>query len=258
MALGVTRVGDGQREVVLLHGFLGSRRNLLSLARSVGALRPDLTLRVLDLPGHGEAPPLAPGADLDTLARAVLDELGGAQVTIVGHSLGGRVGLAAHLLAPDVVPRVLLLDIAPGPITLPALASGRVLEALLRAPAVAESVGLMRAALIDAGLESALVEWLLMSLTRTPGRVGWRIDRAALAALHPVVNARDLWRAVEGGRLATACLRGSASPYVSAADSARLEAAGCPVTTLAGAGHFVHVDAPHDVADFVARQVTQG
>jgi pimeloyl-ACP methyl ester carboxylesterase len=39
------------------------------------------------------------------------------------------------------------------------------------------------------------------------------------------------------------CVRGERSPYVTDADARRLEAAGCPVITLAGAGHFLHVDA---------------
>ena len=76
------------------------------------------------------------------------------------------------------------------------------------------------------------------------------MDRAALAALHDRTSGEDLWPAVEGARpFAVACLRGRRSPYVREADVRRLVAAGCPVDTIEGAGHFLHIDAPDEVAD---------
>jgi pimeloyl-ACP methyl ester carboxylesterase len=48
------------------------------------------------------------------------------------------------------------------------------------------------------------------------------------------------------------CVRGGASPYVGDADVRRLEAAGCPVATIAGAGHFLHAEQPQAVVDALA------
>ncbi|PYM24966.1 MAG: alpha/beta hydrolase, partial [Candidatus Rokuibacteriota bacterium] len=39
------------------------------------------------------------------------------------------------------------------------------------------------------------------------------------------------------------------SEYVSDADVRRLEAAGCRVDTIEGAGHFLHVDRPEELLD---------
>ncbi|HVQ77182.1 MAG TPA: alpha/beta fold hydrolase, partial [Candidatus Binatia bacterium] len=100
------RHGAGPSPVLLLHGFLGSGRNLGGLARRLAAGDPGLSVITLDLTGHGSSPPLpsgahaAPGgADLAMLAGDVLataDALGlRAPVPIVGHSLGGRVALRA-------------------------------------------------------------------------------------------------------------------------------------------------------------------
>ena len=72
----------------------------------------------------------------------------------------------------------------------------------------------------------------------------------SLAALHDRTGGEDLWPAVEGSRpYAVACIRGGRSPYVREADVRRLVAAGCPVDTVDGAGHFLHVDAPGEVTD---------
>ena len=72
------------------------------------------------------------------------------------------------------------------------------------------------------------------------------------AALHTRIAAEDLWPAVESPHdYAVRCIRGGASGYVSDADARRLQAAGCPVVTVDGAGHFLHAERPDAVADAV-------
>jgi pimeloyl-ACP methyl ester carboxylesterase len=200
-----------------------------------------------DLTGHGASPPLPPQANLDTLAHDVLTLADSLRLPrplkLVGHSLGGRVALAARLARPEVVGEVVLLDIAPSPMGGLVGELQRVLELLLKAPATTESREAMREFFIAGGVSGPLTDWLLMNLLHEGGYYRWRIDREALGALHRRITGTDLWAslAVPGAR--TRCIRGGASPYVSDADAARMQAAGCPVETLAGAGHFVHVDA---------------
>ena len=82
--------------------------------------------------------------------------------------------------------------------------------------------------------------------------IAGRSTARALAALHTRIAAEDLWPAVEGPRdYAVRCVRGGASGYVSDADARRLQAAGCPVVTVDGAGHFLHAERPDAVADAV-------
>ena len=93
-----TVVGEGPREVVLLHGFLGSGQNLRGLARRWGERAPGRFL-FPDLRGHGTSPPLTADSDLAQLAADVMATAAAAgftpPLTLVGHSLGGRVALAA-------------------------------------------------------------------------------------------------------------------------------------------------------------------
>jgi len=255
-ALAHLRASPGPRPVVLLHGLLGSARNLSTLARGLAARDPRLGVVAFDLTGHGASPPLPAGADSTTLAGDVLATARAlgltAPLTLIGHSLGGRVALRAALLAPAAVVSITLLDIAPGP-----LASdgevGRVLQALLHAPPHAATRGEARAALLGAGLAPSVVEWLVLNLEPAGDGYRWRIDRAALAALHARIAAEDLWPAVERERsYGVRCIRGGASSYVGAADARRLEAAGARVVTIEDAGHFLHVDRPQAVLEAVA------
>lgn len=203
-ALAHRETGAGPRPVILLHGFLGSARNLGMLARRLAGAEPALRVVTLDLTGHGASPPLPPDADLATLARDVLDTARGLRLdlplAIIGHSLGGRVALRAGLLEPAAIGDVTLLDISPSACPAGETETAPVMQALLRAPDQASARAVFRHHLGAAGLDQSIVEWLLTNLVVEHGRYGWRIDRAALAALRARTMGEDLWPAVEGPR----------------------------------------------------------
>lgn len=249
MILESFQVGEGQRPTVLLHGFLGTGRNLRSLATAWSEVDKGRRFLLIDMTGHGTSPRLPPGATLSTVAGDVLETARAAglqgPLELVGHSLGGRVSLAASLRSPGDVASVTLLDISPSPIPTSQSESGKVMELLLTAPASAPDRRAMRAELTGRGLSGPLADWLVMNLEPNPeGGVRWRFDRESLAEFHGRVNGEDLWAAVERPGAKVRCIRGGRAHYVSDADLARLEALGHPVATLPDAGHFVHVDAP--------------
>lgn len=255
--LATSTLGEGDRPTVLLHGFLGSGRNLRALALAWASREPHRRFFLLDLTGHGDSPPLGEGARLDDVAADVLATIDavspGRAVTVVGHSLGGRVGLAAAGLAPSQIADLVLLDIAPGAIDPRVSESRRVLDVLLAMPDEAPDRRAFRTRLIDAGLSPALSDWVLMNVRTEGDRATWRIDRRALDALHDAFNRVDLWPVVERRAVPIRCARGGRSRYVTDADAARLEAAGCEVLTLPEAGHYVHVDALAPLVDWLSR-----
>lgn len=92
--------GSG-RVVVLLHGFLGSHviwnQTVENLSRSYRVI-------AIDLPGHGATPCVGYAHSMDRMARcvkAVMNSLKLKKYVIVGHSMGGYVGLAFADLFPD-------------------------------------------------------------------------------------------------------------------------------------------------------------
>lgn len=248
-------VGNGPRGVLLLHGFLGSGRNLTTFAKRLAEREPSLRIVVPDLTGHGASPPLPPGADLATMADDVLATARATSLAppliMIGHSMGGRVGLRAKQLGGDVA-QVVLLDITPSPIWEADTESAAAMRALLHAPEAAPTREIHRAALRETGLRDALVDWLLLNLVNDGGQYRWRFDRAALATLHPRISREDLWAAVDAR---VSCIRGGRAPYVTAEDVRRFEAAGARVDTIEEAGHFVHVDALPALLDLVHMHV---
>ena len=95
MTLAYDRAGAGPA-LVLLHG-LGHRRQGWDAVR--GRLTPHRDVISVDLPGHGESPPLRAGGQqaVEVIAAqiaALLSELGLSRPHLAGNSLGGTVALA--------------------------------------------------------------------------------------------------------------------------------------------------------------------
>jgi esterase len=237
--------GEGTAPILLLHGFLGSHRNLGALVRAIEARFMTIAL---DLPGHGRSPPLPENADIETMASAVLEAIAALRLELpvktVGHSLGGRVALMAKRLAPHSLEPITLLDISASPTKRKASELAGVADALRSAPESTATREEMRQQLART-LTGPIVEWLLLNVKREGGRFAWAIDREAMFAFDQRASQEDLWDVVDDS---ITVLRGSASPYVSDEDAARFESLGARVVTIPNAGHFVHVDATEEVA----------
>jgi pimeloyl-ACP methyl ester carboxylesterase len=98
--------GDGP-PLLLVHGYGGAAWNFAELAPLLHGRR----LLIPDLPGHGASAPLPAAPTLAGFADVLADlcvERGIAQVDVLGHSLGGVVGLRLAERRPQLVRRLLL------------------------------------------------------------------------------------------------------------------------------------------------------
>lgn len=95
--------------ILMIHGFGGDLNNWQFNQPDLAA---DRRVHAIDLPGHGGSSKALPGADLAGLTRAVLGAMDALKLTrahLVGHSLGGAIGLQLALDAPDRVASVTLV-----------------------------------------------------------------------------------------------------------------------------------------------------
>lgn len=96
MGLAYDRRGEGP-ELVLLHG-VGHRRQAWNAV--IDLLTPHRTIIAVDLPGHGDSPPLK-GCGTDPVEamglelKGLFDELGLDRPHVAGNSLGGALALGA-------------------------------------------------------------------------------------------------------------------------------------------------------------------
>lgn len=108
------RVGDSGSRIVFLHGLFGQGRNFTSIAK---ALQPDFQSLLVDLPNHGHSA-WTDHVDYeqmaDTVARYLRDDFAAdGPVHVVGHSMGGKVAMVLALCHPDLVDRLVVVDISP-------------------------------------------------------------------------------------------------------------------------------------------------
>jgi pimeloyl-ACP methyl ester carboxylesterase len=244
----VNRGGQGEPVLLLLHG-LGATGEVWHRWQPVLAQRWPGRWLAPDLPGHGGSPPL-PRYSFDTFADAVLPLLDdAADVVVLGHSLGGAVGLALAGRCEGIRQVVGLgikvawtpeeLDRAAGLAQRPVAWFATRQEAAARYLRVSGLAGLLDAddPTVEPGLSTEDDQWRLAMDPRT-----WGVGAPDLAALLAATDARV--------RLA----RGEHDAMVS---DEQLRQLGVPVTTLSGLGHNAHVESPERVLDLVFLTNTQ-
>ena len=230
--------GEGP-PVVLLHGLFGQARNLGVVARALAA---DHRVISMDLRNHG-ASPHAPGMGYEALAGdvlATLNAVGISRAAWIGHSMGGKTAMAAALLRPDAVARLLVADIAP---VAYAHGNAEITAAMLAVDAGPATTRAQVMAALEAAVPDQAVRAFLAQ-NFTPG-VGWRIGLAEIAAgIADIEGWPDFGAAQYGGP--TLFVAGGRSKYVRPAHQAAIARLfpRARVEKIEAAGHWLHADAP--------------
>jgi pimeloyl-ACP methyl ester carboxylesterase len=240
MILRAIEAGQG-RPVALLHGLFGQAANFGTIQKRLAANRRVIAL---DLRNHGDSPH-APSMHYADMAEDVLETLRAMKALpcpLVGHSMGGKVAMAAALEAPAAVPRLVVADIAPVPYRtgfrayLDAMAAIPLLPGLTRGQADA----VLAPAIDDPRIRGFLLQSLVVG--QAPR---WRIGLAEIAAALPEIEA---WDAAEEARYPGPALflGGDRSDYIREAYRPAIRALfpAARFATLRDAGHWLHADNP--------------
>lgn len=244
LALHHTDVGDTGPRTVFLHGLFGQGRNFTQVAK---ALVPDLRSTLVDLPNHGRSP-WTGSVDYVEVADQVADFVrttyDDGPVHLVGHSMGGKVAMVLALRHPDLLERLVVVDIAPAT----SGGSGE-FEHLLTSLTSVDLGSLERRGDADALLAEAIPDertrgFLLQNLRSTPDGFRWQADLdLLLRELPAIAGFPDLEGSFDHPVL---WLAGEKSRYVRPEHEERMRAL-FPRTVkveVKGAGHWVHAEQP--------------
>ena len=250
-AIFTSEIGDSGPRVVLLHGLFGQGRNWLTVAK---ALSRDFRVLLVDLPDHGRSA-WTDHFSYPEMADALADLLAPGPAHLVGHSMGGKVAMATALRHPDLVSRLVVVDVAP------ARAGGMTSFARYVAGMRAlELDGLPDRAAADAGLREAVPDpvvrgFLLQNLRREQSGWRWQMnlrllgDHLAEVADWPEDAAADpylgpvLW------------LAGANSDYIRPEHAPAMRALfpRVQLVTVKQSGHWVHADQPEVFVQAIRR-----
>jgi len=252
MSLFTQLIGTGRPDVVFLHGLFGRGKNWAGIARTLS--EAGHTSVLVDLPNHGRSH-WTESFDYPSMADEVAAELklrlgSAAAVSLIGHSMGGKVAMLVALHHPELVRSLVVVDIAPD-----ISYQVRTSVPLVRAMHDLDLDHLQKRGDADAILASdvddpAVRQFLLQNLkhTRTPDdRKGWHWE-LNLQLLGDHLDEVADWPDV--GALSypgpTLWVAGAESPYIRPEHDERMHRLFPHVrlVTIPKAGHWVHADAP--------------
>lgn len=243
-ALATTVVGSGPLKTVFLHGLLGRGKNFNAIAKNLGE---GVQTLLLDLPNHGSSywtDTFDYRQMADLAAEAVADYAAGEPVVVMGHSMGGKIAMLLALRHPELVSKLVVIDIAPGE----SKGSFEVLlDSMLALPIdTYTSRGQADADLAQAVPTPAVRAFLLQNLRMSKEGNRWEPNLTMLRAYLPQIMG---WPGAEQQYSGPVLwIAGGDSPYVSEADFEPMRALFPRVRrcVVKGAGHWVHSEKPQE------------
>jgi pimeloyl-ACP methyl ester carboxylesterase len=234
--------------LVIAHGLFGSARNWGAVGKR---LAQDRQVVAVDMRNHGDSP-RSPVHDYPSMAADLAETIAahGGRADVLGHSMGGKAAMVLALTEPGLVNRLIVADVAP-------VAYGHSQIEYVRAMQAVDLAAVARRSDADAELarsvpEAGLRAFFLQSLAIRPDGASWKLNLDALDDQMPaIMDFPDLAGSFDGPTL---FLTGAASTYVRPEHWPRIRVLfpAAEHREIAGAGHWLHADAPGPFAEAVA------
>lgn len=235
--------------IVILHGLFGMLDNWQAVGRK---LAEDYTVYLVDQRNHGRSPHHE-NMDYASMAEDLLYFMESQwmfKAHIIGHSMGGKTAMEFSLAHPDMVDKLVVVDIAPKVYPgghqeiFEALQSVNLAQVKERSEVYEQ----LKERIDDYGV----LQFLLKNLSRNKkGGYEWKMNLPVLFS-----NYQNMLDAIESNGLfdgPALFIRGDKSNYILEEDFPLLEALfpNASVETISGAGHWVHAERPEELLKLI-------
>ena len=237
--------GEG-KPLLILHGFLGSLDNWQSIAKELAA---NYQVFILDIRNHGKSfhDSKHDYASMVEDVRYFIDHLGLSEVSLIGHSMGGKIAMSFALKYPLLVSSLIVVDIAPK-VYSPGhediiYALGKVNPKELKSRQ--EAVDIISTYIHD----PSVVQFLLKNLDRLgDGSFEWKMNLSVLIDQYKEMLDFPSKGVFNGSTL---FLEGAKSDYILPSDEKTIFTffPNAKIVSIRDAGHWVHAENP---VDFIA------
>jgi esterase len=230
--------------LLILHGLFGSHSNwgmhsnfFSSFFRVIG----------VDLRNHG-ASPHYDAQDYEAMATDIhelLDFLAIDRCCMIGHSMGGKVAMQLALNSPNMIDRLIVVDISP--VTYPARAGGHLemIDAMRGLElAIFKSREEVESALVSFIPDQSTRQFMLTNLVRADSGFKWRLNLRAIKENYDSLRLAPDAKSKFMGRVLF--LNGELSRYVIDDHHAQIHSyfPNAEFETIADAGHWLHSEQP--------------
>lgn len=256
----ITGVESGPK-LVFLHGVMGYAANWRRIAK---AFESDFQILTYDQRGHGRSFQPEHGYGPENYAQDlsnILSELGWKQITLVGHSMGGRVAMHFASVHPDQVSRLVIVDIGPSMHSTRESVVTRILD---QVPVPFPSKRLAKdwfdhefpRLFADVPAKKGLADYLYANLRENEAKEAvWRFSEVAIRETVEHGRTTERWNEVRALKMATLLIRGEFSEDLPRDLYERMlkENSNIVGHEIKGAGHWVHSEQPEAFIEVVSR-----
>ena len=245
MELNYRQYSENGAPVLVLHGLFGSLSNWGWHCKQ---LAQQYAVYGVDLRNHGDSPH-SDQLDYQVMAedvRQLIVRLGLESCCIVGHSMGGKVAMQLALSFPDLIEKLVIVDIAP--VSYPEDADGHMnVLAAMDAVKLGEIKSRTQAEVTieDYIPQEATRKFLLTNLVRNKeGSFEWRLDKDSIRKNYANLRAEII--ATMSFLKPVLFIKGSLSPYIKPEHEAQIKELfpAASVKLLMDAGHWLHAEKP--------------
>jgi pimeloyl-ACP methyl ester carboxylesterase len=248
---------DTTLDMVLLHGIYGRGRNWQAVARAIVEARADVACWLVDLPHHGGSGPGRHGETVLGLALDVIDWARAAGVSpraVLGHSYGGKVGLAIAGQMRATPLQVWVVDSTPD-VKPPSGSAWDMLRVVRSLPDRFPSRAVAQDAIRAAGYELPVAQWMTTNLARDGDTFRWQLDFDVMERLLHDFFVTAVWDVIESPDPSHEIhiVKASRSSVIAPDTQARIRAASGPHVQLheRDGGHWIHAERPDLIAQLV-------
>lgn len=235
--------GQGQT-VVLIHGLFGNLDNLGLLSRE---LKEDHQVLSIDLRNHGHSFH-SDVHNYQVMAEdiiSLLDHLDLSSVILIGHSMGGKVAMKVTDLAPHLVVKQIILDMAP--VAYHQRKHDNVFAGLTAVSAANLSSRSEVMKTLAEHIEiDGVRQFLSKSITRVENTMRWRFNVDSI--MNNYLSILD-WKPITKSKTPTLFVKGGDSDYLTTEHQADVQAqfSNAKAHVIANTGHWLHAEKPVEV-----------
>lgn len=242
MKLNYKREGEGD-PLIIIHGLFGNLDNWQTLGKKFAE---DFDTILIDQRNHGHSPH-SDDFDYDFMALDLIELIEDLQlnhVYVIGHSMGGKTAMRAAQLRPDLIEKLIIVDI--GPKGYP-MHHDTILEGLHAIDFdVVKSRGKADEVISPYIEEESVKQFLLKNLYwREKGVLDWRINLSVISDNMEKIIGKLPNDEVD---IPTLFIRGEKSNYIVEDDYADIfmQFPNSDIETIYNAGHWIHAENPFD------------
>lgn len=249
MELFSRKFGSGH-PVVVLHGLFGMSDNWVSIGKELSL--HGLSVHLLDLRNHGKSPHTSSHTYQD-MCEDILEYFNDHSITrasLVGHSMGGKLAMYFGLLHPERVSHLGVIDIAPSDYS--KHNPGYHVNIIHNLMAIDLSAHRSRRTLLEEIRHRLNDYQLTMFLGKSIGQAGgnsfvWKLNLPVLLKSLPgIFYGFDELKRHAPSAIPTLFVRGEKSDYIQGRNEADRMTyfPDSSVVSVAGAGHWLHIEQP--------------